>query len=420
MQKFDDNKNIKTYKDKAILKRLMRFAKPVKWYFLASILFTAILVVVDLLPAFLEGELIGALQDETRSNSDKMNFTLLLLGSYAVVIVASAFLNFYNTMMLQKAGQKIVLNIRREIFVKIEGLAIAQINATPVGKLVTRVTSDVNMVNELYTNVIVNLFRYILTIVFVLVMMLIISPLLTLYILCVMPFLIGMTILFNKVSRRQYRRVRGSVSNVNAFLSENLSGMKITQIFNQEQKKTQEFRVKNTDLKKNSIKEVLIFGIFRPAIYVLYVLCHIIILYNGFYMVLEEKLLSKDLVKFYQYNGQFFNPIQQLADQFNQLQSAFASSERIFEILDMQTQILDKEDAIELEHIEGKIEFDHVWFAYNDENWILKDISFTILPNQTVAFVGATGAGKTTILALIVRNYEIQKGSIRKIGRAHV
>ncbi len=416
MQKFDDNKNIKTYKDKAILKRLMRFAKPVKWYFLASILFTAILVVVDLLPAFLEGELIGALQDETRSNSDKMNFTLLLLGSYAVVIVASAFLNFYNTMMLQKAGQKIVLNIRREIFVKIEGLAIAQINATPVGKLVTRVASDVNMVNELYTNVIVNLFRYILTIVFVLVMMLIISPLLTLYILCVMPFLIGMTILFNKVSRRQYRRVRGSVSNVNAFLSENLSGMKITQIFNQEQKKTQEFRVKNTELKKNSIKEVLIFGIFRPAIYVLYVLCHIIILYNGFYMVLEEKLLSKDLVKFYQYNGQFFNPIQQLADQFNQLQSAFASSERIFEILDMQTQILDKEDAIELEHIEGKIEFDHVWFAYNDENWILKDISFTILPNQTVAFVGATGAGKTTILALIVRNYEIQKGSIRIDG----
>lgn len=416
MQKFDDNKNIKTYKDKAILKRLMRFAKPVKWYFLASILFTAILVVVDLLPAFLEGELIGALQDETRSNSDKMNFTLLLLGSYAVVIVASAFLNFFNTMMLQRAGQKIVLNIRREIFVKIEGLAIAQINATPVGKLVTRVTSDVNMVNELYTNVIVNLFRYILTIVFVLVMMLIISPLLTLYILCVMPFLIGMTILFNKVSRRQYRRVRGSVSNVNAFLSENLSGMKITQIFNQEQKKTQEFRVKNTELKKNSIKEVLIFGIFRPAIYVLYVLCHIIILYNGFYMVLEEKLLSKDLVKFYQYNGQFFNPIQQLADQFNQLQSAFASSERIFEILDMQTQILDKEDAIELEHIEGKIEFDHVWFAYNDENWILKDISFTILPNQTVAFVGATGAGKTTILALIVRNYEIQKGSIRIDG----
>lgn len=416
MQKFDDNKNIRTYKDKAIIRRLLRFAKPVKWYFLISILFTAILVLVDLLPAFLEGELIGALQDETKTNGDKMTFTLILLGSYAIVIVASAFLNYYNTMLLQKAGQKIVLNIRREVFVKIEGLAIAQINATPVGKLVTRVTSDVNMVNELYTNVIVNLLRYILTICFVLIMMLIISPILTLYLLCVMPFLIGMTIIFNKISRRQYRKVRGSISNVNAFLSENLSGMKITQIFNQEQKKTQEFQVKNTELKRNSIKEVLIFGVFRPAIYVLYVLCHIIILYNGFYMVLQEKLLSKDLVKFYQYNGQFFNPIQQLADQFNQLQSAFASSERIFEILDLETQILDKVDAIELEHIEGKIEFDHVWFAYHGEDWILKDISFTILPNQTVAFVGATGAGKTTILALIVRNYEIQKGAIRIDG----
>ena len=151
----------------------------------------------------------------------------------------------------------------------------------------------------------------------------------------------------------------------------------------------------NLELKKNSIKEILIFGVFRPAIYVLYVTCHIIILYNGFHMVLAGKLLSKDLVKFYQYNGQFFNPIQQLAEQFNQLQSAFASSERIFEILDMQEHILDSDDAIELSEIKGKIEFDHVWFAYNDENWILKDVSFTILPGQTVAFVGATGAGKT-------------------------
>ena len=196
-------------------------------------------------------------------------------------------------MMLQKAGQKIVLDIRKEVFVKIEGLAIAQINATPVGKLVTRVTSDVNMVNELYTNVIVNLIRYLLTILFVLIMMLILSPILTAYILCVMPFLIAMTILFNKISRKQYRKVRGSVSNMNAFLSENLSGMKITQIFNQEEKKTLEFLKKNNELKKNNIKEVLIFGVFRPAIFVLYILCHIIILYNGFYMVIEGKILSK-------------------------------------------------------------------------------------------------------------------------------
>ncbi|MDE6414366.1 MAG: ABC transporter ATP-binding protein/permease [Anaeroplasmataceae bacterium] len=416
MQKFDDNKNIRTYNDRTVLKRLLKYAGKEKWSFILSFLFTALLVIVDLTPAYLEGELIGVLDNADKTFQEKMIFIIILICSYAAIVAGSAFLNYFNSMMLQKAGQRIVRDVRREIFVKIEGLAIAQINATPVGKLVTRVTSDVNMVNELYTNVIVNLIRYILTIIFVLVLMLIISPILTLYILCVMPFLIVMTIVFNKVSRRQYRKVRGSVSNMNAFLSENLSGMKITQIFNQEEKKTIEFNSRNSDLKKNSIKEVLIFGVFRPAIYVLYVLCHIIILYNGFYMVINEKLLSKDLVKFYSYNGQFFNPIQQLADQFNQLQSAFASSERIFEILDMKAQILDKEDAIVLDHIEGRIEFDHVWFAYNEGNWILKDVSFTIEPNQTVAFVGATGAGKTTILALIVRNYEIQKGSIRIDG----
>lgn len=416
MERFDDNKNIKTYKDKAILKRLLHYAKPVWLSLILSLCFTILLVMVDLLPAFLEGELVGILDSKTATAQEKTQFTILLVSSYAIVIAGAALLNYFNTMLLQKAGQKIVMTIRKEVFVKIEGLAIAQINATPVGKLVTRVTSDVNMVNELYTNVIVNLIRYILTILFVFIMMIIISPIITAYVLCVIPVLLIITLLFNKISRKQYRKVRGSVSNVNAFLSENLSGMKITQIFNQEPKKKLEFQQKNKELKMNSIKEVLIFGVFRPAIYVLFVVCQIIILWNGFSMVIAGTLESKNLVKFYQYNGQFFNPIQQLADQFNQLQSAFASSERIFEILDMKTQILDEEDAIELDHIEGKIEFDHVWFAYHEGNWILKDVTFTIEPKQTVAFVGATGAGKTTILALIVRNYEIQKGEIRIDG----
>lgn len=416
MQKFDDNKNIKKYRDGDIIKRLLKYAAPVKWYFVLSLLFTVFLVVVDLTPAFLEGELIGTLQNEHLSGSEKMTFAFILVALYIVVIVIAAFVNYYNTMMLQKAGQKIILNIRKQVFVKIEEMSIAQINATPVGKLVTRVTSDVNMLNDLYTNVIVNLLRYILTIVFVFVMMLILSPTLTLYILPIIPILVILTFVFKSVSRRQYRKVRGCVSNVNAFLSENISGMKITQIFNQEEKKLLEFKQKNDELKKNSIKEVLIFGVFRPAIYVLYVVCHIIILYNGFHLVINRNLLSKNLVKFYQYNGQFFNPIQQLADQFNQLQSAFASSERVFEILDTPKQIMDKENAIELNQIKGRIEFDHVWFAYHADNWILRDVSFTIEPNQTVAFVGATGAGKTTILALIVRNYEIQKGTIRIDG----
>ena len=305
------------------------------------------------------------------------------------------------------------MKLRHDVFSHIESLSIAQINETPVGKFVTRVTSDMNMINELYTNVIVNLIRYILTLIFVVVMMIIISPVLTLYLSIIAPILIVVSFIFNKISRKQYRKVRGSVSNVNAFLSENISGMKITQIFNQENKKMREFKERNDELRRNSVKEVLIFGVFRPFIYVLYVACQIIVLYNGFNLIKVNKISVSSYVTFYRYITNFFNPIQQLAEQFNQMQSAFASAERVFEILDTKIRVVDSDDAIEIEDFKGKIEFDHVWFAYNDDNWILQDVSFTVNPKDTVAFVGATGAGKTTILALIVRNYDIQKGEIR-------
>lgn len=415
MRNFDDTKNVKTYKDSKIVKRLFQYLKPVLPSFIFALVLTAFVVVADLVPAYITGQIIGVLGGSIEVE-DKLRYSLWLVGIFAVLIVITAIVNYFNSMLLQKAGQKIVWKMRKDVFVRIESLSIAQINETPVGKLVTRVTSDINMINELYTNVIVNLLRYALTIVFVLIIMLLISPILTLYICIIAPVLIGMYVIFKRVSRKQYRKVRGCVSNVNAFLSENLSGMKITQIFNQEEKKLEEFRQKNDELRKNSIKEVLIFGVFRPAIYVLYIVSQIIVLYNGFYLVKNNRLRLELYVSFYRYIDSFFNPIQQLADQFNMLQSAFASSERIFEILDMEPQILDAAEAVEIDHFEGKIEFDHVWFAYKEENWILKDVTFTVNPKETVAFVGATGAGKTTILALIVRNYEIQKGQIRIDG----
>ena len=436
MKKFDDNKNIKTYKDSSIIKRLLKYMKPVLPYFIIALFFTAIVVVVDLLPAILEGYIIGLLnldfanpsvkdkqlfeiaskfkEMNNLSDSDaKLYGALIIDGFYLVVIVISAFITYFTAMLLQKSGQKIVMKLRHDVFSHIESLSIAQINETPVGKFVTRVTSDMNMINELYTNVIVNLIRYILTLIFVVVMMIIISPVLTLYLSIIAPVLIVVSFIFNKISRKQYRKVRGSVSNVNAFLSENISGMKITQIFNQENKKMREFKERNDELRRNSVKEVLIFGVFRPFIYVLYVACQIIVLYNGFNLIKVNKISVSSYVTFYRYITNFFNPIQQLAEQFNQMQSAFASAERVFEILDTKIRVVDSDDAIEIEDFKGKIEFDHVWFAYNDDNWILQDVSFTVNPKDTVAFVGATGAGKTTILALIVRNYDIQKGEIR-------
>ena len=318
-------------------------------------------------------------------------------------------------MILQKAGQKVVLNIREDVFTHIENLSIAQINKTPVGKLVTRVTSDINAINDLYTTVIVNLLRYIVTIIAVIVIMIILSPILFLYIMIATPVLVVSYVLFKILARKQYRLVRGCVSNINTFLSENLSGMKITQIFNQEDKKLNEFKEKNDDYKKKSVKEVVIMGLFRPFIYCIYVLTQMLILYRGYLLIGAGRLTVTSYVKFYGYIDLYFNPIQQIADQFNILQSSFAASERIFEILDEKPSI-NYNDGIELDSIEGKIEFDHVWFRYNENEWILKDVSFTINPKETVAFVGATGAGKTTILSLIVRNYEIQKGEIRIDG----
>ena len=416
MQKFDDNKNVKTYKDKKILTKLYKYFKPHIITFVISFVLSVIAIVSELVPATLFGKTIGVLASPDLTGPEKIKQVYFYLALYVGIIIISCIVSYINSIILQRAGQKIMVKLREDVFVHIESLSIAQINKTPVGKLVTRVTSDTNAINELFTSVIVNLLRQILTIIAVTIIMITISPILTLYLFAVVPVLVVVSIIFKRVSRKQYRKVRGCVSNVNAFLSENISGMKITQIFNQEDKKLAEFREKNNELRKNSIRQTVVFGIFRPFIYVLYVVCQIIVLYNGYLLLAAGTLLVDSYVAFYQYIQSFFNPIQQIADQFNRMQQAFASAERIFEVLDTEIEILDDEDAIEIDHIEGKIEFDHVWFAYNDENWILKDVSFTVLPKQTVAFVGATGAGKTTILALIVRNYEIQKGEIRIDG----
>ncbi len=410
--KFDDNKNVRTYKDSYLIKELFKYVLPEMKYFILAFLFTIIVVVIDLLPAYFLGEVFGILDNKLYSDFEKMKYSLTKVSLLMSFIVIGAVINYNTTMILQRAGQRVVKTIRKDVFVHIESLSIAQINDTPVGKLVTRVTSDVNMVNELYTNIIVNLIRNVLTIIFVFIVMLSISVKLTMYVSLFIPLLIITLIVFKNLSRKQYRNVRGSVSNTNAFLSENLSGMKITQIFNQEEKKIYEFNQRNNELKKNQIKEIMVFSIFRPFIFLFYIGCQGFILYKGYSLVKTNIITSNKLVTYYTYINTFFNPIQQIADQFNQLQQAFASAERLFEIINTKIDILDSKDAIEVEGFKGKIEFKNVYFAYKDENWILKDVSFVINPRETVAFVGATGAGKTTILALIVRNYEIQKGQI--------
>ncbi len=434
MNKFDDNKTIKTYSTGVLIKRLFRYIKPHKAKFILALILTLFTVLMDLLPALIQGSVIGILSLDLISEANdpklleianyfmdnlnislqqfKLYSSLSIIGFYIFVIILNSFILYKSTMILQRIGQNIVKDLRQETFTHIESLSIAQINKNPIGKYVTRVTSDMNKISLLYSDVIVNMVKAFLSIIVVLIVMIVISPLLSLYVLLITPILTALSILFNKLSRKQFRLVRGSISNINAYLNENLSGMKVIQIFNQENKKKNEFKEKNTELKKNQLRQILIFSLFRPFIYFLYLATRLIVLFRGVFLIRDKRLSVTSCVSFYNYISNLYNPIQNLADLFQTMQNGFASAERIFELLDTKIEIEDEEDAIEINEFKGKIEFKNVWFAYIDENWILNDVSFVINPGETVAFVGATGAGKTTILSLITRNYEINKGEI--------
>ena len=409
MEQYIEKDQVRKMKDSDIVKRLFKYTKPFIGKFILVITMMLFTVLLDVITPLLIGDVIERLGTDNIDIAD----IITRICVYVILIIATYCGSYFQAVTLQKIGQNILYDVRQEVFVHIEHLSIAQINKTPIGKLVTRVTNDTNTLNEMFTNSIVNLIKNFATLLFVLIAMFIKNWKLTLIILCVVPFIIGFTIMFKKMTRKAYRQVRTDISNMNAFLSENISGMKITQMFNQEQKQYEDFKARNTRLRNSSLNQTITFGIFRPTMYLLYVVAVIIVVYFGSVEVMTNPAVLFSLVYvFYQYVSKLFNPIQQLADQFNTIQSAFASSERIFEILDTKSNIVDKEGALEIEEFKGKIEFRNVWFAYEKEDWILKDVSFVINPKETVAFVGATGAGKTTILSLIVRNYDIQKGQI--------
>jgi ATP-binding cassette subfamily B protein len=357
---------------------------------------------------------------------DQQVLYIVLMGAvFLVAMLLGNFINFYQMYMLQRVGQKTVVTLRNDVFNHIENLAIGQINQVPVGKLVTRVTNDTNTISEMYTSVAVNLIRNILYLIAILTVLFILNFRITLYVIIVIPIVIFAAFLFRKFSRASYRRVRASLSEVNAFLSENLSGMKVIQIFNQQDKKRREFKQRSQKLRNSYLQEIFVFGIFRPTIYALSMVGTVIVLYIGYQEVMATALTAGLLFSYFYYVRDFFQPIQELAEQFNIMQSAFAASEKVFDVLDTKPEIVDADDAIELNEFTGSIEFKDVWFYYLKDEWVLKGINFKVNPGDTVAFVGATGSGKTTILSLIVRNYEIQKGQIlidgidiRKIKRS--
>ena len=387
-----------------VLRRTLAYVRPELKNFVLAFVMIIFHVALDIILPLFIGQITTLLQKDTIVFSN----VLLLVIAYFLIGLVNQVLLYFESMLLQKTGQKIIYNLRMEVFEHIENMSQNQLDIMPVGSLVTRVASYTASMSDLFTNVIVSVIRNLLTVVGVYVIMIIMSPTLSLMLLAFVVVVFISSFIFSKIVTKVFRNERKYLSDLNTFMNENLSGMKLIQIFNQQKTKEDEFLVKNNNLRKAKFSVVLAFGIYRPFITLLYGTAQAL----TFLMGINLGLAGGVIVSFYLYLSKFFNPIQNLADQVNNIQKAFTASERLFNLLYFEPEVSDSSDAIEVERFEGKIEFKNVWFAYKENNWILKDVSFVIEPKQTCAFVGATGAGKTTILALIVRNYEIQKGQI--------
>lgn len=387
--------------------RLIAYMKPYAHWVIFALLLVLGLTAFDLYRPMLVGDAI----DTFGANGD-YDVIIATAIKYAVVLALSFAFNIAQTWILQKTGQNIILQMRKDLYRHIQSLGSRYFDITPVGKLVTRVTNDVEALNEMYSGILVQLFRNIVKIVGLAGVMLVLDVRLAAISFVLMPLVIGLTVLCQKIARNIYRLYRTRLTDINTFLSEHLSGMKIIQIFGRQERKFEEFHDKNTKLYKAFYREMLMYAVFRPLIYILSILSLMIVLWFGSRNVFDEIISVGTLYIFSNYIRSFFDPIQELAEQFSTLQSSIASAEKIFTVMDEDEFIPEVENPKQPDKIIGKIEFDHVWFAYDGKNYVLKDVSFVINPGEKVAFVGATGAGKSSILNLIGRYYDIQKGHI--------
>ena len=402
-------------KDGEIIKRLLKYAKPYTKSFIVVFLLMIVSIAHEIISPLIMGDLV-----ETIGGKDgfELSYLFYAIITYVAILIVSLLSTYAQSIILQKTGQRIVSNMREDLYEHISSLSHNQLNKIPVGTLVTRVTNDTNSISITFTNIIVNLLKNCFIIIGVLAAMLILNYMLTLMVLCFVPFVVIFAFVFRKFSRKAHRKVKNGTTDINIFLSEHLSGMKIIQIFNREERKQQTFEEKNSTLRKAKLGQMFVFGIFRPMVYMLYISSVLCLFYLGArgyiggWSFLGQVITSGVIVSFYSYINKFFNPIQNLAEQFNRLQASFASAEKIFTIFDIVPEVVDEPDAIELDHVEGNIEFKNVWFSYLPDEWVLRDVSFKVNAGDTVAFVGATGSGKTTILSLICRNYDIQRGQI--------
>lgn len=387
--------------------RLITYMKPYAHWVIFALFLVLCLTGFDLYRPMLVGDAI-----DTFGADGDYDIIIDTAIKYAVVLALSVIFNIAQTWILQKAGQNIILEIRKDLYRHIQSLGSRYFDITPVGKLVTRVTNDVEALNEMYSGILVQLFRNIVKIAGLAGVMIALDVKLAAVSFVLMPVVIGLTVLCQRIARNIYRLYRTRLTDLNTFLSEHLSGMKIIQIFGRQERKFEEFHDKNTKLYRAFYREMLMYAVCRPLIYILSILSLMIVLWFGSKNVFDSAISIGTLYIFSNYIRSFFDPIQELAEQFSTLQSSVASAEKIFSVMDEDEFIPEIENPQKPDRIIGKIEFDHVWFAYDGKNYVLRDVSFVIDPGEKVAFVGATGAGKSSILNLIGRYYDIQKGHI--------
>jgi ATP-binding cassette subfamily B protein len=399
--------------DIKIMKRLLTYAKPYWLYiFIAAVSILLVTASNLLRPYLVQKAIDNYINNPNIPKAEAINGVTHIGILYLIIITVAFIINYGQIYLIQYTGQKIIFNLRQQIFEHLQSLSLSFFDKNPVGRLVTRVTNDTDTLNEMYTSVIANLFNDIFIIFGIIIAMVSYNVKLALISLSTTPLIIGGMYIYRKLASQAYRLVRVRLARINAFLSEHISGMKIVQLFVTEHKKSKEFEKINKDYYDANMRQLTIFAIFRPSMDVIYSLTLALLIWYGGKDIISHKIEFGVLYAFVNYLQQLFQPIFDISEKYDILQSAMASAERIFILLDTKEQIKDPEKPIPLEDIQGKIEFKNVWFSYNGKDWVLKDVSFVVNPGETVAFVGATGAGKSSIISLLSRFYDIQKGEI--------
>ncbi len=401
--------------NKHTVARLLKYAKPYIWWFVLAVVVILCVVGLRLTQPALIGKATDIIVDAVGGGnvSEATRQVIGIAITYIIVLSVMLLLNYLQSMLLAYIGQKVIYRVRMDVFKHLDRLSIGFFNKTPNGKLVTRVTNDIETLNEMYTSVIVSIAESVFMLVGIIITMLRFNVKLSLLTFTVIPFIVLSTWIYNDLAEKNYSKIRTRIAKINSFLSEHITGMKIVQIFAIEDKTMDKFSEDSENLRKQHMIQIEMYSVFGPLIsYMLKIIATVLLIYFGGKAYLAGEITLGTIVLFENYIGRFFDPIMDIAEQLNVIQSATAAANKIFDLLDEEIEIKEKPNAIELKEIKGEIEFKNVWFAYEDEDWILKDVSFKVKPGQNVAFVGATGAGKTTIQNLITRYYDIQKGEI--------